>query len=260
MPKFNVIPQWLAFLLAFFCPQATAGVEGADDTPGDDDGPGDDADEISASDDGESDESDDGDADDGDDGDAGTPPVRKAAKSESDGRADEAVRLAREAAESVRALTERQNQRPDPTFAAEDAKLADPATGELERWQIQSNRALRDAQAQSRQALFQAQDMADKTDYAAKGITNPVYAKYQEKVEKELATARSKGANPPREMVLDLMIGRDLRLGNFKAKAEVKTAKQIPRGKPTGARSDTPVRGSQSDRQKRAARLADRQI
>lgn len=251
-------PGLLALLLAFFFPHAEVGAGEADDT---DEGQEDDAedglDAAGDGDDNESDESDEPAPDDADD-DAGTPPVRKAASSGSKDAA-EAVRLAREAADAVRNLTAQQTAaKPDAQHEAEDAKLRDPNTTDLEKWQIQSDRVLRESRRQSQQALFQAHDMADKTDYAAKSLANPIYSKYKDRVEAELDKARKAGASPNREFVLDVLIGRDMRLGNFKAKAA--PAKPVPRGKPTGARSDTPARGTRSEREKRVARLSDRPI
>lgn len=171
-------------------------------------------------------------------------------------RLEAAETAAREAQEQVRTL---QRARPDPTADEEERKMRDPATTELEKWQIQSNRALRASQTQSQQALFQAQDMADKTTYTVKSASNPLYAKYQDKVEAELAKARGMGQNASRELILQVLIGRDMLAGNTKAAPKNK-ANAIPRGKPNAARSDTPSRGGMTEHQKRAARLADTQI
>lgn len=174
-------------------------------------------------------------------------------------QAKEATRLAREANEQITRLTQQSQQRPDPQLVDEEQRLRDPSTTDLEKWQIQSNRALRQSQQQSQQALFQAQDMADRTTYMSKAVSNPVYDKYKDKVESELVKARSQGANPTREFILKLKIGEDMLNGNFKPKAAA-TKPTVARGKSPGARSDTPSRGSMSDRQKREARLANIQI
>ena len=167
----------------------------------------------------------------------------------------------RETQEQMRQLQAQARQRPDPTMDEEERKLRDPNTSELEKWQINSNRALRSSAAQSQQALFQAQDMADKTTYQVKAASNPLYSKYEKRVDEELAKARQSGANPTREFILDILVGRDMRMGNFKsAPAVAGKGKVISRGKPTGARSDTPSRGGTSEREKRAARLANIQI
>ena len=168
--------------------------------------------------------------------------------------------IAREAQEQVRQLQAQASRRTDPALDEEERKLRDPNTSELEKWQINSNRALRSSAQASQQALFQAQDMADKTTYQVKAASNPLYSKYEKRVDEELAKARQSGANPTREFILDILVGRDMRMGNFKSAPAAGKGKVIARGKPTGARSDTPSRGGASEREKRAARLANIQI
>lgn len=246
---------YLLLLLAFLFPFAEPGEqETADDTS---DAGTDDADDTAL--DASSDDADDA-SDDADtaveEEETAAPASRASRTAARTDRADEAIRLAREAQEAVARLT------PAPRnaqFEEEERKLRDPETSELEKWQIQSNRALRDSQQQSRQALFQAQDMADRTSYQAKAISNPLFSKYEKKVEALLAEARSKGANPNREFCLQLAIGKAILDGNFKAKADA-PKKTIARGKSPGARSDTAGRGGMTDHQKRAARLANTQI
>lgn len=173
-------------------------------------------------------------------------------------RVTAAETAAREAQEQIQALRRQASQRPDPTLDEEERKLRDPNTSELEKWQINSNRALRSSAQASQQALFQAQDMADRTTYQSKSVANPIYSKYESKVEAELKTARQNGQNPSRELILAVLIGRDQLAGNFKPAASA--GKPIARGKPVGARSDTPSRGTASEREKRIARLANIQI
>lgn len=248
--------QYLLLLLSFFFPFVEPGEhEVADDTS---DAGTDDAEDtaLAAAGDDADDESDDADSEDDDTADVSAPASRSPRTVSRSDRADEAIRLAREAQEAVARLT------PAPRNAQyddEEVKLRNPDTTELEKWQIQSNRAMRESTMQSRQALFQAQDMADRTQYQAKAMGNSLYSKFEKKVEAELANARNKGGNPPREMVLDLVVGRAIREGNFKPKAEAKKA-AIPRGKSPGARSDTQSRGSMTDHQKRTVRLANTQI
>lgn len=175
-------------------------------------------------------------------------------------RTQVAERAAQEAREAVQRLQSTIAPPVDRQLADEDAKLRDPATTEWERWQIQSNRTLRESRHESRQALAHAQDLSDKTEYASKGIANPIYAKYSSRVEKKFAEIRAQGGTVPREVILKQLIGDDMISGNFKAKAPAaKTT--IPRGKPTNARSDTPGRGAGStEHQKRTARLLNTQI
>ena len=230
----------LQLLLAFFFLHAIeVADEPLEDMPDDaDDAAGDDEPDASGADDAED------------------PPEAKPDPQE---RVKEIERIALEAQEQVKTLQRQAAQRPDPTMDEEERKLRDPATSELEKWQINSNRALRSSAQASQQALFQAQDMADRTGYQVKAASNPIYSKYESKVEAALNKAREAGQNPNRELILAVLIGRDQLAGNFKPAASNK-GKAIPRGKPTGARSDTPSRGTMSDREKRVARLANIQI
>ena len=229
---------WL--LLAFLLPMATEPVDA--DPP----------DEVV-------DEADDASGDDALEAAADTEDEAEPDKPDPQDRVKEVERIAREAQEQVEVLRRQATQRSDPTLDEEERKLRDPSTSDLEKWQINSNRALRSSQQASQQALFQAQDMADKTTYQVKAAANPIYTKYEKRVEAELNKARANGQNPNRELILAVLIGRDQLEGNFKP-AAAKAGKTIARGKPTGARSDTPARGSMSDREKRAARLANVQI
>lgn len=246
---------WL--LLAFLFPHAEPGEPAADDTPAED-APDDAADEAG---DDELDASDDAPADDTADV---PPPTARTRTPAAPDRSEEAIRVAREAQEAVQRLTPPQRDQAADADAAQladaqrrlDAGLITPEAFKLEKWQIESNQALRFSQRQSQQALFQAQDTADKSMYAVKAATNPLYAKYEKQVEEELGRARSKGANPPREMVLDLVLGKALREGNFKAAKAAADKPTIARGRTPGARSDTSARAGASEREKRNARLA----
>lgn len=176
-------------------------------------------------------------------------------------RAKNAEKMAKEAKDELDAQRAQRNQRPDPTFAEEEAKLRDANTSDLEKWQINSNRALRQSQAQSQAALARAEDLSDKASYTQKSIKNPIYEKYHDRVEEKLAKIRAQGGNIDREFLLHKMIGEDVTAGKFTAKSAASTGtKTIARGKSPGARSDTPARGRMSDREKRAARLQDTQI
>lgn len=166
-------------------------------------------------------------------------------------RAEEALRKAEALSNPSPSQTQEDRIRAD-----EDRRLNSPDTSEMEKWQIQANRALRQSQEQSRQALFQAQDMADQTAYQAKALKNPTYAKFSDKVESELKKARAQGQNIPRELILQVLVGRAVLEGKRKSPATPSPS----RGKPNAARSDVPARSSMSDKQKRAARLQNQQI
>ena len=236
--------QLLWLLLAFFCPHAEPGEAEPEPEP---EAPEGEQDELDLDPDPEPEAEPEAEPE--------TQVASKPARSAESDDAREAIRVAREAQEAVQRLTP---PRTDPTFEAEEQRLKNPETTELEKWQIQSNRALRESQQQSRQALFQAADMADKTSYQAKAIGDPRYKKYEDRVEKELASARSKGANPPREMVLAVMIGRDVLAKQFKATTKPAA---VNRGKPnTSVRSDTTGRNGATASQKLRARLENQSI
>lgn len=144
-------------------------------------------------------------------------------------------------------------------FQQEDAKLRDPNTTDLEKWQINSNRTLRQMQNDSRMALVQSQDLSDKTIFESRAAKDPVIAKYSDKVEKELVKLRSSGQNAPREAIAAMLIGRDVMAGNFKTKTAAKKP-DVNRGKPVNARSDVNGKGRLTEQQKRAKRLEDIQL
>jgi hypothetical protein len=129
----------------------------------------------------------------------------------------------------------------------------------MERWQIQANRTLRDTQRQAQQAMFQAQDMSDRTRFESKVSTDPRRAKYTERVEEEVQKARSRGQQASREDVYYWMLGKDIADGKLKPKA--KAAPAVPRGKSPGVRSDVQGRGRpSSDRDKLRSRLENQNI
>jgi hypothetical protein len=149
----------------------------------------------------------------------------------------------------------------DQTFDEEERRLRDASTSDMDRWQIQANRTLRDTQRQATQALQQAQDMADRTQFQAGYASDPRRSKYSDRVEAELSRARANGQNASREAIYYYMLGKDIAEGKLKAKVKAKApAADVPRGRPAGVRSDVPARGAKSDHQKRAERLANMNI
>jgi len=146
----------------------------------------------------------------------------------------------------------------DPDFQREEERLRNPDTSEMERWQIQSNRALRQNQQIAAQALFQAQDLNDRTAFESKIAADPHRARYRDRVEQAVQAERAQGRNVSREAVYYHMLGKDIAEGKLKPKAKAKApAADIPRGKPANVRSNVPNARGQTEHQKRAARLAD---
>ncbi|HHX4053954.1 MAG: hypothetical protein ACN6QT_36415 [Burkholderia contaminans] len=146
----------------------------------------------------------------------------------------------------------------DRDFEAEEARLRDPNLDPMERWQIQSNRTLRQSQQAAQAALFQAQDLRDQTLFESKIASDPHRARYRDRVEAAVQEERRAGRNASREAVYYYMLGKDIADGKLKPKAKAKApAADVPRGKTPGVRSTVPPARGQTEHQKRAARLAD---
>jgi len=147
----------------------------------------------------------------------------------------------------------------DPEFTREEERLRNPELTDMERWQINANRTLRATQHQAAQALQEARDMADRTRFESKLNSDPRRAKYAERVETEIQKARAAGnTQASREDAYYWMLGKDIADGKLKAKPKASSTPNVNRGKPAGVRSDVQGRGRpSSDRDKRAARLAD---
>jgi hypothetical protein len=96
----------------------------------------------------------------------------------------------------------------------------------------------RDANAAIQRSQFQTMDMVDKNSYAVKAITSPVYKRWENRVESELAKARQQGANPSRENILKYLLGESA-LGKIKTPSPAKTPARTQAGKVTvpGGRS-----------------------
>jgi hypothetical protein len=189
------------------------------------------------------------------------PPARAAPRrSDAD---DRLARLEAEVERRARVVEERERSAPrvDPTYEEEERKLRDANTSELERWQIQSNRTLRATEARATQALMQAQEMQDRTRFEAKAASDPRRTKYLDRVEDEVSKAKQRGQMASREDVYYWMLGKDIAEGKLKSKTATKTqAANVNRGKSPGVRSDVQARGTRSEHDKRAARLANMSI
>ena len=189
------------------------------------------------------------------------PPVRTAPRrSDVD---DRVAKLEAEVERRGRIAAEAEARRPAPVdteYQREEERLRSAEITDMERWQIQANRTLRATQAQAQQAMFQAQDMSDRTRFESKIATEPRRAKYTERVEEEVKKAQSRGQMASREDVYYWMLGKDIADGKLKPKAKSSPTASVPRGKTPGVRSDVQSRGPKSDHDKRAARLANMNI
>lgn len=128
------------------------------------------------------------------------------------GRIARVTRERKEIAEKLRLSEERnrllelqmqQGQRPAPK---DDENLSDD-----EKWRRQANATIQQTQ-------FQTFDAIDRNTYEMKAISNPVYQRWQDRVEGELKKARAQGFNPPRENILKYLLG-EAALGKIKAPA-----------------------------------------
>lgn len=96
--------------------------------------------------------------------------------------------------------------------------------------------------AQHFQALqFQSNDRLDKQAYDAQARINPIFKKYAPDVERVLAAERAAGRNPDREVILDVLYGREMRQRAERAAPAQRRAGAArgaaQRTQPTGARS-----------------------
>ncbi len=140
-----------------------------------------------------------------------TPPEDETPPDDKSGRFARVTRERKELAEKARLLEERNRllelqmqQRQAPP--KEDENLT-----EDEKWRRQADQAIRNTQ-------FQTFDAIDRNTYEMKSLSNPVYAKWAERVESELRKHRQQGGNASRESILKYLIG-EAALGRIKAPA-----------------------------------------
>jgi hypothetical protein len=170
-----------------------------------------------------------------------------------------AERLEREAAEARSRANPPQPTPDQRLHEQEEAKLRDPNTSDVERWQIQSNRTLRQAQQDASAARLEARDLNDKAEFRLKAVEDPRIKQYADRVETELAKMRAQGQNAPREAIYTFLLGQDVRAGKVKATAAAPKPKgSLPdsaRGKPTGVRSDVSGKARKTESEQRRKRL-----
>lgn len=124
------------------------------------------------------------------------------------------AREARERAERIerefnefRNRQQQQTTRESPEQEAQRLALMTPE----ERMEYRFDQAQRQNQQTMQAMAFQMQDTSDKSAFATLCMSDPVAAKYKDKVESELTRLRSQGQNVNREALLDYLIGRDVR-------------------------------------------------
>lgn len=181
---------------------------------------------------------------------------------EANARAEAAERRAREQVPPAPKNEE------DRLRAEEDRRLSDAKTTDLEKWQIQSNRTIRESRAFAGGALAQAADLNDRTSFSQYALSKPqLYNRYKDRVEAEVQRIRQAGHPvPPRENILKYLIGNDAVDGKLtRKKAAAPADGQQPQnqargGKTPGARSDVGGGKGLSEREKRRQRLENQPI
>lgn len=189
------------------------------------------------------------------------PPARTATRR--DDRDERLARLEAEVERRGRMAAEAAARQPAPVdaeYQREEERLRSADLSDIERWQIQANRTLRDTQREARQARAEAQDMMDRSRFEAGKASDPRRAKYESRVEEAVQQERSQGRNASREAVYYYMLGKDIAEGKIKSKPKAASAPQVPRGKTAGVRSDVPAKSGRSDHDKRRERLANMNI
>ncbi len=167
----------------------------------------------------------------------------------------EAQDARREAAENKRLLEQalsnsRQPAQPQETVEMEQARLALMTPEERVDYKLAKAEQRNLQNTQNMQ--FQMQETADVAYFRGLVASDPVAAKYKDKVEAKLAEIRSKGQNVNREALLDLLVGQDMRAKRAaaapkqKAEADRRIARQkVPAGNSKGDTS-APKRGDKS--------------
>ena len=138
-------------------------------------------------------------------------------------------------------LTEtRQPRSPQESPEQRETRLAllDP----VERMRVEMQESQQVSQRQMAQMAFTFQDSSDKATFDAKGLVDPLFAKWAPKVESELAALRAKGQNVSREQMLKYLIGEAALAGRKTATGQQKKAAagRMARNRtsPSNSRSD----------------------
>lgn len=171
------------------------------------------------------------------------PPAGTRSRQSSDDTRSEIARLNREIESLRRGAPPAASPTPnaDPQFQHEEERLRAADCTDLERWQISTNRTIRENYRQTQQTMFAARDMSDRTAFQSKMTSDPRRAKYADRVETELAAARQQGRDMPREALYFYLLGKDVAEGKLKSKPRTATPPaDMSRGRTPGARTDMP--------------------
>lgn len=158
-------------------------------------------------------------------------------------RETERAARVRAEAEAQTLREERQRHETERTRQAALARENDPTVPYEQRiyeYTQRRDKELRDEMAATRSQLF---DSSDRSEFASKAASNPVYARYQDRVETRLQEMRRAGNNAPREAILKFLVGEDAlapkaQKAASKQKDEAAARVKAARGSPTNARGD----------------------
>jgi hypothetical protein len=175
-------------------------------------------------------------------------------------REAEAARIRAETELEIYKRGQQQFQPPaDPVALEEEAKLRDPNTTPLEKWQIQSNRTIRETNQNAARAYAAALDTGDRTNFNLECSTDRRLASVKGEVEQRIADMRSRGQQvPPRMAVATFILGEKLLKAQQKPKQQPGAG--VDRGRPTNVRSDVRSTGARGKSSQLRARLENVQI
>jgi hypothetical protein len=191
----------------------------------------------------------------------GRPKQPKQAANLDIGRDDEARRERERAERAERELQELRQQRQESreTPEQEAARLA--LMLPEDRMEYRLNKATQGFQQTARALELRAADASDRASFTAQYAAKPSFAKYADRVEATLQTARQRGGNPDRETVLKYLLGEDAMKNMDKAKetqrrqGQQNIQRQTTRASSGRGDIQPQRRGALTDAQKRAQRL-----
>jgi len=269
--------SWMRWLLWFLVLRAEGDADpGTTDQGGDDDLPPEDPPDPG---DGDplDDSSDDLSADQSNEQPTRGPGRREQAVIEARRRAQDAERERDQARSQLEAHQRSQTQTAEQRqWQEEENILRNPQSTDEQRYWVNANRTLRATQRDAAQARIDAADARDISAYDASARSYPTMEKYRDRVEQFVETIRRNGGTPPpRQVLFDTLLGRDIREGKFKpstAKPGRRTTTEdnapnvnrLPadqRGNPTvRARGDVSRRPANTESERRRARLENQSI
>lgn len=141
-------------------------------------------------------------------------------------------------AEAKAETLEQTRAAPATTSPEEDPRVEAARLEAMEPWErtaYQQGKELKQLKTGMQLTVVQMHDTADRTAYQTKAATNPVYAKYADQVEAQLAKMRATGSNAPRQTVLEWLVGQ--------AALNAKPSKKLPAKKAAAQERVASVKG-----------------